>query len=506
MNTPSQQSLLQRADYACMLALMALGLLPRLLYFSGFGLGDDIIFRGEVANILISKTVLPDNQAYRFTWWFPTVLSCRVFGLNELGLVFPFTATATLGTGLLYVFGKTLWGRPGAFIAALLLIFHPLDFAWSTMLTNDIMLSFFSALTILLVLRALEHENPTLRRRLWILAAVTLWLAFHAKISALFLMPGIAVICFNRRRRLDPNFFCFIATASILFAGSLMVSYVFTGDPLFAYHAELSFQGLTGPFAKARRITSDVFWYYPRLLFLPNHLGNLLYSLYPHLLLALALAALALRIRTSGAVFWWFLFVFLGMQFNIQREEGVWISGFRNIRHLHVLVYPIILLLAGYLVGLRSRHPRVCHAALGVLLFFSAWQCVSTASKTKVAFRDRRQACHFLATLPRKSIYADQGMNVWCSILDPKDGSLRMQELHPNPEPRKAEIAAIKSGYLVTGGGREPYYGCPHCIPRAGELLPEKWRLVKESAGPAQYAPWRPEPLRIWEAREVSDP
>ena len=134
-----------------MLAFMAAGLALRLLYFSGFGLGDDFIFRNEVNTVLVAKTVIPDNQAYRFIWWFPTALSCRIFGLNEVGLVLPFTAAATLGTGLVYALGKTLHGRAGAAIAALLLLFHPLDFAWSTMLTNDLMLSVVSAATMLLV-------------------------------------------------------------------------------------------------------------------------------------------------------------------------------------------------------------------------------------------------------------------------------------------------------------------------------------------------------------------
>lgn len=142
-------------DYWWMLALMALGLVPRLVYFSGFELGDDQIFYNEVNHILVSKSVIPDNQAYRFSWWFPTALFCRLFGL-----ILPFTVTATLGTALVYVLGKTLWGRPGGVIAALLLAVHPLDFAWSTMITNDVLLSFFSACTVLLVLWALDEERP----------------------------------------------------------------------------------------------------------------------------------------------------------------------------------------------------------------------------------------------------------------------------------------------------------------------------------------------------------
>src|SRR5204863_6381816 len=51
------------------------------------------------------------------------------------------------------------WGRPGGLIDPLLLHVHPLDFAWSTMLASDIFVSFFSALTILYLLRALGHDD-----------------------------------------------------------------------------------------------------------------------------------------------------------------------------------------------------------------------------------------------------------------------------------------------------------------------------------------------------------
>lgn len=217
-------------------------------------------------------------------------------------------------------------------------------------------------------------------------------------------------------------------------------------------------------------MTSDVFWYYPRLLFLPDHLGDLVFSVYPHLVVALALAASVLRIGTSAAAFWWFVFVFAGMQFNFQSVEGVWISGFRNIRHAHVFAYPIILLLTGYLVALRAKHPRFTHAALAVVLAVSAWQSVSTASKMSLAFGERRESCRFLATLPREVIHADQGLMVWCRIQHPEGGPLRMKELQPNPEPRKREIATIRSGYLVTGvdgspttGARTAFRGRPSC-------------------------------------------
>src|SRR5207248_2502260 len=99
---------------------------------------------------------------------------------------------------------------------------------------------------------------------------------------------------------------------------------------------------------------------------------------------------------------WWLLIIAVGMQLTLVRADGVWISGFRNVRHLHVVVYPLVLALAGYLVGLRARFRRVGETVVVALLAYSGWQCVATASKTQIAFADRRTACRYLESLPQK--------------------------------------------------------------------------------------------------------
>ncbi len=501
LRAPHSRRRLERADVALVLGLMALGLGLRLLYFGGFGLGDDVLYRHFINSIIENRIVQPDNTSYRVTWWFPTALACRILGLSELGIILPVTVIATLGIGLVYFFGKTLWGRAGGVIAALLLVVHPLDFAWSTMLAQDLFVSFFSALTILLAIRAADGHGD--RRRSWIGAGVSLWLTYHAKVSAVLLVAPIAFICWRRRRTLDRDFRAFLATVALLFGVSALVSYVFTGDPIAPYHAELSFQGLIGQKAiEFHRLTPYVFWYYIRAVFARDQYGDFLFSIYPQLVIALtvlALVAWPLRIRSSLDVFVWLVVVFAGMQFNIQRANGVWVAGFRNVRHIHVLVYPFVLLLTGYLVTLRRRFPRITDVGLAGLLAFSAWHATSAATKSHVAFADCRAACHYVVALPPKPLYTDFQINTWASIV-PR-WNVAFHELEGfNRDTRRAQIAAIKSGYLVTGGAREPYYGCIDCIPRADEVSGPQWHLLKEFPGPSEPTPWRPEPLRIWEA------
>ena len=493
------ERLLTRADLPWLLGLVSAYLVLRLLYWSGFGLGDDVIFHHNIAMIVQSSQVAPDNIAYRFTWWLPTALSARLFGLNEVGLVLPTIAMATVGAIVVYAFGKALWGRPGAVIAVLLLIVCPLDFAWSTMFVNDFFLAVLSATTMLLVLRAPLASDAVVRRRLWTLAGVTLWLAYHAKVSVVLLFPALAVVCIARRGEIDREIRYFIGTAAALYALSAVVSYIFTGDPLAPYHVENRFGGAVGPGAlMSHPLNRDVFLTYPRVLFYPDHLGERLYSFYPHVLVGLAVLGPLLGLRSAWPVFWWLFFVMLGMQLAVNRVDGGWTSLARNVRHTIVFVYPMILLLTGYLVALRARWPRVCDALLLVLLAFGLSESVSTAEKTKQAFADRRQALTFIASLPSKPVFSDFQL---CTYLPALDASARIPcvELTGDETARRARLATIQSGYLVTGGGREPHYGCFECIPLAREVPTDQWRLLREFPGPTVPHPWRPEAVRVWE-------
>jgi hypothetical protein len=44
-------------------------------------------------------------------------------------------------------------------------------------------------------------------------------------------------------------------------------------------------------------------------------------------------------------------------------------------------------------------------------------------------------------------------------------------------------------------------YGTLEGIVRAEQLVPEQWKLLADFPGPAP-SPWRPEPVRVWEAIE----
>ena len=155
------------------------------------------------------------------------------------------------------------------------------------------------------------------------------------------------------------------------------------------------------------------------------------------------------------------------MEFNVQRIGDYWISGFRNVRHADVFIYPLILLLTGYQVALRAKLGRAAAACCVALVAAAAWQSVSAASKTRVAFADGRAVCRFLSTAPPSTIYLDDTLNIRCQNLNA--AAARTWTIRPLPPggPQRADaLAAAGAGYVVTGGGREPIYGGVTIVPR----------------------------------------
>ncbi len=496
--------LFARLDWVIVAGLLAVALAFRLRYFAGFALIDDVLFRHFTAQIAANRGPFFDNFTYRFTWWIPTVIAVRLLGMSEVSLVLPILVVALLGIALVYALGLRLLGRPAAVLAALLVVVHPLDVAWSTMLANDIVFSVFAGLVVLLALRALEPVEPWRKRRRWMLAGLCVLLAYHAKASAPALLGVVAVLVGLERRAVDRTVTSFVWAVALGLGSSFLAAYALTGDPLIAITSELKFQGLLGPEAKRfHPLTRDLFWVYPRLLFQANHLGDRIYSFYPQLLVALAVAGLVLRLRTSGVALAWLVIVFLTMQLNIQRADGAWVAGFRNVRHTHCFIYPMALALAGYLVALAARWRTATVALAAILVAYTAAVAASVAYKFHVAAADRRQIGHFLASLPPKTIHTDFMMNIYMAVLQRGDQGWPIKEIPvTNAQGRAGYLRTLHEGYLVTGGARELYYGCHECIVRAEELPPGRWRLLKEFDGPDWYPPWRPEPARVWEAVE----
>jgi len=495
--------LLDRTDLALILLLTAVGMGLRLAWYSGYGLGDDILIRHAVSWFLDSGLSPSLNYAYRFAWWGPTMLSGLVLGTTDVAVVLPTIIAATVAFPLIYATGAALWGRPGGIMSAALLAVVPLDFAWSTMVTPDIVCSAFILGGMLAILRAPMAPTSRRRRQLLALAAVLAWLSFHVKVSVGLMGLPILATFWLHRHALGRDLAAFFGVALILFGMTAFTSFAISGDPFLPYTSEIVAQGLVGPAAAEWHVlTWPVFMHFPRAVFVSDQYGNVLFGGLPPLLVLVGVLGPLLGLRLRAPEIWiWLVVMALGLQFNFQRAEGVWVAGFRNIRHVHGIVHPMVLLTAGSLVALRGRSRPAFAVASTALLAFGLWQSIGTARLTQVSFADRRAACKVLLGLPPKVIYSDFQIETGCSI---EDGgvTLKVDTVKSLPGPERTDtIANLGDVYVVTGGGREPHYGCVDCIPLAQELDPSAWTLLWEGPPGPSPTKWRAERIRIWERR-----
>lgn len=499
--TPARGAPGALTDAIALAVLVAGACVLRVHYFAGFAYGDDQIFQGWVLNFLERGTLAAGNQSYRFTWWIPTLWSVRALGVGEWSLVLPYLVYSLAGIVVLALLARHLWGRTAALLTALLLAVQPMDVVFATMFANDLALSVFMALAVLLAFLACDAPDETARRRWWIATGIALLLCYHSKVTGVLMFPIVAAIAVARRQPLA-SLRPLGTSVAVLFGVDALASLALSGTLFGPFQAEVTGQGLMNEAsAKALSVSLDKMRLFPAFLFERNNTGTFVHGFYPHALVLAALLAVPLRVRVEPVLWVWLAVVFLGMEFNVQRSHGYWIAGFRNLRHSHVFIYPVVILLAGYLDAFRGRWPIVGWAMVAVVVGATAHQATTTGAMTRAVFGDGRIACGYLAAVAPGVVTMDLGVKWRCEQM-PVGGLAKwtVRPLAPDSKQWPRELAQVAPGYVVTGGGRRPtWHGGDTPVPSAADVPAERTSLLLEVPGPTARQ-WRPEPLRIWYA------
>ncbi|HEY2408471.1 MAG TPA: glycosyltransferase family 39 protein [Polyangiaceae bacterium] len=126
-------------------------------------------------------------------------LAQRVFGPNWKAYYVAPMAMATLQVPFVYAIGKRLSGRFGGTLGALLLIYFPTTFRSASQLLPDGFVGTYALIAAYLFLRSLDAGDAARRR--WLLASsCASFLAYLAKETALFFVPGFLLAVFLARR------------------------------------------------------------------------------------------------------------------------------------------------------------------------------------------------------------------------------------------------------------------------------------------------------------------
>src|SRR5262249_6074173 len=170
--------------------VLALALALRLVFFVGFGLGDDS--NESIAVDIFARTLRldPGNfMDYRVMNIVPRGLVYRFFGPSELAFILPILVMA-LGThGASIVFARELLGTRAAFFTSVAFLVTPYETLASTANVPDYALAFFGVVVAWAALRGYRRGSPGYMA----VAACCIGLAFLNRMAAILLLPPFAV-------------------------------------------------------------------------------------------------------------------------------------------------------------------------------------------------------------------------------------------------------------------------------------------------------------------------
>lgn len=127
--------------------VVALAALPRLWFFAGAVLPDDMVYVSQIDQI--RRGGWPEISAANLWAARPLLLmamraSLALLGWNDAGLVAPFFASSLALIACVYLVAAKFAGRNAGLVAALALAVCPLDLVYSTTVANDLLASAFA--------------------------------------------------------------------------------------------------------------------------------------------------------------------------------------------------------------------------------------------------------------------------------------------------------------------------------------------------------------------------
>ena len=479
--------------------ILSIAVAIRIIFFIGFGLGDDSIYAGVVRNIMHGgfKTIdLNYGMNYRIGLYLPILLFFSMFGISDFSYVL-YPLLASLGSIIvIYFIGKELFGKATGVIAAILLALCPFDVVFASTLTIDILTSFFVALSVLLFLKG---DSCTGKKYIlfFVLSSIFLFYSYLIKIPSYFILCCLVIISFTKIKSFKRHLVFYGSTLMLLLL-SFVADHFFSGHFLNCLRTELT--QCAQPSWYVRMLLD-----YPNWMFERMHDGSLLFGYYFYLT-GIALICISItRLKQALPIFIWLFALFLIMEFIPMKFELPYKPSPRFPRYTHAFLIPSIVMLAAGFYELMKLKRTVFIAVLVTFLASSIVEAYILYKIWKEPFTDVKEASKFLLTLPEKPIYSDY----W--LLDRFDFDARYKKNHLIPwglngkslqldiieKGDFAELEKAKNVYVVVGGSRAIHAGMPSVFNLGTFNPPNNWKLIKEI--PKKITSYRKETLKIFE-------
>jgi 4-amino-4-deoxy-L-arabinose transferase-like glycosyltransferase len=479
--------------------LLALAVPLRLVFFAGFGLGDDPSEAVSIASFARTLRLDPhDFMHYRVVNVVVRGLLWRAFPGSELAFVLPVLGAALATHAVTVVIARDLSGARAACFTSALALVTPYETLVATANVPDWFHAFFGTLAAWSALRGYRRADG----RWMALGGAAVVVALLNRLMALILVPTFAVATLATLPRWR-RWVGFWGTIVVLVGVVCAWDRWYSGE---AFRWIVFNSAAGGGGYDVTSMLGQVLRVYPRYVFGWDDHGNSMFGLTgwcAALGATLAVGRLVLRRGgTAEGVLVIAFFVFGGLFELLPHKLSLtayW-SHPRIFRYL-APVAPVLYLCGGYLLDALWRVRRAVGGVVtAAVVLVGLWWTPRVAEPLVDANRDVRHLVAVLRTQPSDvPVYSDY-WHVWLvwSRVWPVPP---LHQVLPNSQDEKVRfLAAVPPDALVvTGGATLPWYSGIELIVNLSTLhftVPPTWRLVDEFDGPRR--PWRIEPLRVW--------
>ena len=480
----------------------------RVIFFCGYGIGDDAAYASEV-NIILTEGYhdIGPNAIFLLRPLALTAVAASVwlFGWSETAFVLPILIASLVGIASTYVLGYQLYGRRAALLSASVLSLFPLDLVNSTTLTNDILGSGLVGLGAATILHALRgvRANPVPGAIVGgFLVGLSTAVKLNFLIIAIPLTASLAVAV--ARGAITRRAAALVMTGWVGAQTALgLFCWVKASDPFAFITMEMDFN--RGMMERHYRpeLLPETLLFYPRMMFRFGEHGYG-YDIFPlgwFFLFAFGALSLTLALRFKGLRLpaAWFLFLVLAMQFW-PLQSSPYVPIHRLPRFLHIAAIPGALLIGGTFGRLLQRarhHRRMVFAALAAYAVASIVHAQRASARHNDCMEDPRLLADFVDWYDGP-VFTDPELHYYLEFSKGFSNTARFRmPLDP--------VDQISDGSLViVGGSRKPEVGPAYSLPAT--TIPRDWIRVFQLKTP--IGPCRIEPAIGYIARKpaVTDP
>ncbi len=376
-----------------LLAILALAVLLRQLFFTGPLGSDDVVYLGRTIDVGEGLwSAAHYNGGLRYGYNLPSGAFWALFGPGMQSANFFSLVSSLLEIVLVYFFAMKIWGVRAAWIAALILAFLPMHILASTAIHADPAAALFISLSIVNFYFA-EHNKS---RLLYFLCGLSIGYVFWVKelIIVYMLIFGLYALIYWRWSNLW--FFVGFGGLVMLF-GHFAIMWATAGDPFHGFR--IYFMQISRDFIGSYKET-EPFYYFRYLLFDVRHTG----LLGPLAALAAVVALARFRSRLdpgTAFVLWWAAGLLVVFSFTpISLAPFQFIT--KQANYLNLFFAPLALLAAWLLSQWSLRW------SLAVLLPLAALSVLLTGLKqqdTRSFVSNSRAVIEFAQANPEAEVY-----------------------------------------------------------------------------------------------------